>query len=287
MPLGAHMSIAGGIHKALERGESIGCECIQLFTANPRQWAARTLPTEDVRQFRRRKAETGIDPVVAHDSYLINLGSPKDELWHKSITAMSAELDRCAKLGIEYLVMHPGSHGGAGELDGTRRIATALDRLLDGSSRSGVTILLETTAGHSSSLGATFEQLAQIIELIERNGRLGVCLDTCHAFAAGHELRTQKGYERTFQELDEIVGLSRLKLFHLNDSKRDLGSHVDRHEHIGQGFLGTKPFRMLLNDPRFRSVPMILETPKGKDMRADVENLALLRSLIEPAPPQA
>ena len=286
MPLGAHMSIAGGIHKALDRGESTGCECIQLFTANPRQWAARRLSEEDVRQFRRRKAETGIDPVVAHDSYLVNLGSPNEELWRKSIAAMCAELDRCARLGIEYLVMHPGSHGGAGELDGARRIAGALDRLLDGSSRSGVTILLETTAGHSASLGATFEQLAQISELVEHSGRLGVCFDTCHAFAAGHELRTRKGYERTFQELDELLGLSRLKLFHLNDSKRELGSRADRHEHIGKGFLGTKPFRMLLNDPRFRSTPMILETPKGKDMTADAENLALLRSLIEPAPAQ-
>ena len=286
MPLGAHMSIAGGIHKALERGESIGCECIQLFTANPRQWAARDLSEEDVRQFKQRKAETGIDPVVAHDSYLVNLGSPDEALWRKSITAMSAELDRCAKLGIHYLVTHPGSHRGSGEVDGTRRIATALDGLLAGSSRSGVTILLETTAGYSASLGSTFEQLAQIVDLVEPNGRLGVCFDTCHAFAAGHDLRTRKAYERTFQELDETVGLSRLRLFHLNDSKRDLASHVDRHEHIGKGFLGTKPFRMLLNDPRFRSIPMILETPKGKDMTADVENLALLRSLIQPAPPQ-
>jgi deoxyribonuclease-4 len=284
VPLGAHMSIAGGIHKALERGESIGCECIQLFTANPRQWAARPLSEEDVRQFRRRKAETGIDPVVAHDSYLINLGSPNEELRRKSITAMSAELDRCAKLGIQYLVMHPGSHGGAGQHSGARRIANALYQLLDGTPSSGVTVLLETTAGHSASLGANFEQLAQVIDLVKLDERLGVCFDTCHAFAAGYEFRTRKGYERTFQELDEIVGLSHLKLFHLNDSKRDLGSHVDRHEHIGKGFLGTKPFRMLMNDPRFRVAPMILETPKGKDMTADVENLAVLRSLIETAP---
>jgi deoxyribonuclease-4 len=280
------MSIAGGIHKALERGASIGCECIQLFTTNPRQWAARSLSGEDVRLFRQKKQETGIEPVIAHDSYLINLGSSNQELRHKSVTAFSAELRRCAKLGIRYLVMHPGSHGGDGDEAGSRRIADAFNVLFERNPEQDVTVLLETTAGHSNSLGGTFEQLARIIELVERSERLGVCFDTCHAFVAGYDLRAREGYERTFQDLDGTVGLSRLSVVHLNDSKRELGSHGDRHEHIGKGFLGLEPFRMLLNDARFRALPMTLETPKGKDMAEDVENLALLRSLIEAQPGQ-
>jgi len=281
MPLGAHMSIAGGIHKALERGQSIGCECIQIFTKNPRQWAARQLSEEDIRLFQQRREETGIDSIIAHDSYLINLGSPKEELWHKSLESFACELDRCARLGIPYLVMHPGSHGIDGEEMGLQRVAEAFDLLFDRPSGEAVMVLLETTAGHNHSLGSSFEQLARIIEMVERKERLGICFDTCHAFAAGYELRTHQGYERTFLELDEAVGLSRLKAFHLNDSRQDLDSHVDRHEHIGKGYLGLEPFRMILNDPRFRGLPMLLETPKGKDMAEDIENLAVLRSLIE------
>ncbi|MFH1926735.1 MAG: deoxyribonuclease IV [Chloroflexota bacterium] len=283
MPLGAHMSIAGGIHKALERGQNIGCECIQIFTKNPRQWAARQLSDEDIRLFQQRREETGIDPIVAHDSYLINLGSPKEELWHKSLESFACELDRCALLGVPYLVMHPGSHASDGEEISLQRVSEAFDQLFDRSSGEAVMVLLETTAGQRSSLGSGFEQLARIIELVKRKERLGICFDTCHAFAAGYELRTRQGYERTFQELGQAVGLSRLKAFHLNDSKQDLGSHVDRHEHIGKGYLGLEPFRMILNDPRFRGLPMLLETPKGKDMAEDVENLAVLRGLIEPS----
>jgi len=281
VPLGAHMSISGGIHKALERGRSIGCECIQLFTTNPRQWASAELSEDAVCLFKQRQIETGIDPVIAHDSYLINLGSPDGELWRKSITAFARELDRCARLGIPYLVMHPGSHRGAGEVAGSQRVAEALNELLDMHPEQSVSVLLETTAGHSASLGGTFEQLARIIELVERRERLGICFDTCHAFAAGYDFRTREGYESVFGRLDETVGLSLLKVLHLNDSKRGLGSHVDRHEHIGKGLLGLEPFRMLLNDPRFRALPMTLETPKGKEMTEDIENLAVLRSLIE------
>ena len=281
MPLGAHMSIAGGIYKALERGQIVGCESIQIFTKNPRQWAARQLSDEDTLLFKQHREETGIDPIVAHDSYLINLASPKEELWHKSLESFAGELDRCARLGISYLVMHPGSHGIDGEEMGLQRVAEALGLLFDRSSGEGVMVLLETTAGHKHSLGSSFEQLARIIDLVERKERLGICFDTCHAFAAGYELRTREGYERTFQELDQAVGLSRLKAFHLNDSKQDLDSHVDRHEHIGKGHLGLEPFRMILNDPRFRGLPMLLETHKSKDMAEDIENLAVLRSLIE------
>ena len=281
MPLGAHMSIAGGIYKALERGQSIGCECIQIFTKNPRQWAARELTEKDIHLFKQKKEETGIDPIVAHDSYLINLGSPKEELWLRSIQSLAAELDRCAKLGIPYLVMHPGSHVDRKE-DGPRRVAEALNLLFERSTGESVMVLLETTAGQRSNLGSSFEQLARIAELVEQRERLGICFDTCHTFAAGYELRTRQGYERTFQELDQAVGLSRVKVFHINDSKHDLGSHVDRHEHIGKGHLGLEPFRTLLNDPRFRGLPMLLETPKGKDMAEDIENLAVLRALAEP-----
>jgi len=281
MPLGAHMSIAGGIYKAMERGQSIGCESIQIFTKNPRQWAARQLSDEDVLLFKQHREETGIHPIVAHDSYLINLASPKEELWHKSLESFAGELDRCGRLGIPYLVMHPGSHGIDGVEMGLQRVAEAFDLLFERSSGEAIMVLLETTAGHKHSLGSSFEQLARIIELVERKERLGICFDTCHAFAAGYELRTRQGYERTFKELDQAVGLSRLKAFHLNDSKQDLDSHVDRHEQIGKGYLGLEPFRMILNDPRFRGLPMLLETPKGKDMAEDVENLAVLRSLIE------
>lgn len=281
MSLGAHMSIAGGIHKALVRGQRVGCECIQVFTANPRQWVASPLTEENVSLFKQRKRETGIDPIIAHDSYLINLGSPKEDLWHKSMQSFGAELDRCAKLGIPYLIMHPGSHTDGTEETGLRRVAEAFNLLFDRSAGQSVMVLLETTAGHRSSLGSSFEQLARIIELVEQEDHLGICFDTCHAFAAGYELRTRQGYESTFRELDDTIGLARVRAFHLNDSKRDLGSHVDRHEHIGKGYLGLEPFRMILNDPRFRGLPMLLETPKGNDMAEDIENLAALRGLIE------
>ena len=280
MPLGAHMSVQGGIHRAFERGECVGCKTIQIFTRNPNRWAARPLAVDEISQYGEKESETGIFPVIAHDSYLPNLGSPDDDLWKRSLQALYDEMIRCEQLGIPYLVMHPGAHMGSGEEEGLTRIATALSLL-----RAGVCdhpmVLLETTAGSGTVLGNSFEQLAQLVEQADGGERLGVCFDTCHAFAAGYELRTREAFDATFEVFDRIIGLDRLKAFHLNDSKKDLGSHVDRHEHIGKGLLGLEPFRMLLNDPRFQRHPMVLETPKGPDMREDIENLATLRGLID------
>jgi len=281
MPLGAHMSVQGGVYRAFERGRQIGCETIQIFTRSPNRWAARPLTEEEIKLYKEKERETRISPVIAHDAYLPNLASPDDDLWNKSLETFRDEMVRCERLGIPYLVMHPGSHKGSGEEAGLRRIATALKRLHAEESGHRLMVLLETTAGQGSDLGYTFEQLARILELAGENDWIGVCFDTCHAFAAGYELRTREGYEKTFEALDRIIGLERLRVFHLNDSRNDLGSRVDRHEHIGKGFLGLEAFRMLLNDPRFRAHPMVLETPKGKDMHEDVENLAVLRSLIE------
>jgi len=280
MRLGAHMSIAGGISKALERGHSIGCEAIQMFTKNQRQWKARPLDPREIEQFKLKQAETGIKPVVAHDSYLINLGSPDEAAWQKSLQAYILELERCEALGIPYLVMHPGSHMGSGEEAGLRRIAEGLNRAHAATPGFRVITLLETTAGQGTNLGYRFEQLAAIREMVEEQERVAICFDTCHAFAAGYDLRTPEAYAETMAEFDRILGFDLLRCFHLNDSKSDLGSRVDRHQHIGQGLLGLEPFRLLLNDPRFADLPGLLETPKGKEMREDIENLRVLRSLI-------
>ena len=278
--LGAHMSIAGGVDKSIERGRSVGCDAIQIFTKSSNQWKARPLADDEIARFKAAQVELDIHPVVAHDSYLINLGTPSDALWRKSLDALTQEVERCAALGIPGLVMHPGAHLGSGEEAGLRRIAAALDevgRRLPGY-KTG--IWLETTAGQGSVLGHTFEQLRTILELVKEPERIGFCFDTAHALAAGYELRTTEGYQATFAEFDRLLGLSRLHCFHLNDSKKNLGTHVDRHEHIGKGTLGLEPFRMLLNDPRFADCPMILETPKGEDMAEDVENLRVLRGLL-------
>lgn len=281
MRLGAHMSIAGGVSKALERGYSIGCEAIQIFTKNQRQWKAKPLEPDEIERFKQKRAETGIHPVVAHDTYLINLGSPDETAWQKSLDAYIHELERCEVLSIPYLVMHPGSHMGSGEEAGLRRIAEGLNRAHAATPGFRVITLLETTAGQGTNLGYRFEQLASIREMVAEPERVAICFDTCHAFAAGYELRTPEGYAETMAEFDRILGLDLLRCFHLNDSKTDLGSRVDRHQHIGQGLLGLEPFRLLLNDPRFAALPGLLETPKGKEMREDIENLRVLRSLVE------
>jgi deoxyribonuclease-4 len=262
------------------RGQKIGCQSIQVFTRNNIRWAAPPLKEETIERWQRNLEETGIAPVVAHDSYLVNLASPDDALWHRSLDAFVLEMMRCDTLSIPYLVMHPGAHTGSGEKAGLRRIAQALDRAFKRVPEAQVTVLLEITAGQGTTLGYRFEHLAQIMELAKVGHRLGVCFDTCHALAAGYEIRTTEGYEETFLQFDRIVGLERLQVFHANDSKRDLGSRVDRHEHIGKGHIGLEGFRLLLNDPRFRQHPVLLETPKGPDMVKDVENLATLRSLM-------
>jgi len=280
MLLGAHMSIAGGVDKAVLRGQRIGCQAIQVFTKNNIRWAAPPLKDETIERWYDNLQEAGIAMVVAHASYLLNLASPDDALWHKSLDALVLEMRRCDALSIPYLIMHPGAHTGSGEETGLRRIAQALDRTFERAPDAQVTVLLEITAGQGTALGYRFEHLAQIMQQAAAGDRLGVCFDTCHALAAGYEIRTPEGYADTFRQLDRIIGLERLRVFHANDSKRDLGSRVDRHEQIGKGYVGLEGFRLLMNDARFAQHPMLLETPKGPDMQEDVENLAILRSLM-------
>jgi len=279
--LGAHMSVAGGVSKAFERGQSIDCRTMQIFTRNQNQWKCKPLETTEIARYHEWAQRTGITPVVAHASYLINLGSPSAELWDKSVEAYQVELERADQLSILGVVLHPGSSMGAGEEAGKRRIAQGLDRVHAATPAAQTLTLLEITAGQGDHLGFRFEQLADIIAALDAPGRVGICFDTCHALAAGYEFRNADDYQRMWDAFDKALGLERLKVFHLNDSKKDLGSRVDRHTHIGEGFLGLTPFRLLLNDARFQALPMILETPKEEDMADDVMNLARLRELIE------
>lgn len=283
MPFGAHMSISGGVSKAFARGERAQCEVMQIFTKSERQWQARPLPPEEVAAYQAEQQRCGIGPVVVHDSYLINMASPKEDLWKKSMAAFGEELERCHLLGVPYIVTHPGAHTGSGEEEGLQREAVAINRLLDEGVGGDVMILLETTAGQGSALGWRFEHLARLLELINRRERVGVCVDTCHIFVAGYDIRTEETYQATFAEFERVVGLEHIKVFHLNDAQKELGSKVDRHEHIGKGCIGVEGFRLLMRDPRFRDVPMIIETPKTDkdDPQEDRENLALLRSLRE------
>ncbi len=279
--LGAHMSIAGGCYKALLRGRAAGCDAVQLFSKNASQWKAKPLSAEDIALFAQTRAETGYDPgvLIVHDSYLINLATPDDVLWDKSLAAFGEELDRCALLGIPHLVTHAGAHVGSGEDAGLARIAAGIDRVLD-ARPPGVWVLLETTAGQGTGLCYRFEQIARVLEASRFADRIGICLDTCHVFAAGYDVAAVEGYEAMISDFARLLGLDRLKALHLNDSKKGLGSRVDRHDHIGQGALGLEAFRRLLNDPRIAGRPMVLETEKGDDETWDAINLATLRSLI-------
>jgi deoxyribonuclease IV len=276
---GAHMSIAGGIHKAFERGRRACCRTIQIFLKNSNQWAARPLTEQDRRLFQDEQRTGGINPVVAHDSYLINLASPDIDLYRKSIDAFIEEMNRANWLGIPCLVLHPGSHMGAGVEAGVTRVANAINQALERVAPP-VTILLENTAGQGNSLGCRLEHLAAIIEQIRDPLRVGVCLDTCHLFAAGYDIRTEEGYEKVMREFDHLIGIEKIRVFHVNDSKKDLGCRVDRHCHIGQGCIGLETFRCLVNDRRFANIPKILETPKGPNLQEDIMNLGTLRSLL-------
>jgi len=278
--LGAHMSIAGGIDKALLEGEKIACDVIQIFTKSSRQWAAHPYSQEEIQNFLTNQKETGIVTVVAHDSYLLNLGSPDEGLRKRSIQGFIDEMGRCETLSIPYLIAHPGAHTGSGEEEGIKTIARSLDDVHAACPGYKVKIALEITAGQGSNLGYRFEQIRNMIDTAKESDRLRVCFDTEHAFAAGYDIRTKEGYERTFGEFDQAIGLKLLAAFHLNDSKKEFHSRVDRHEHIGKGHIGVEAFRFLMNDPRFWGIPMCLETPKGPDLKEDVENLTLLRSLI-------
>ncbi len=276
------MSIAGGYHKAVERAHQCGCDCVQLFTKNNNQWAAKEMTPQQSQQFRQALTQWGLSHPIAHDAYLINLASPQRTLWRKSIDAFIVELRRAEALGIRYVVAHPGAYTTSSEGRGLRRIVRALDEIHAQTRQIRARCLLETTAGQGTSLGWRFEQLAAILGGVKDPDRLGVCFDTCHVFAAGYPMKTKRQYHATIRALDETVGIGQIQAFHLNDSRRELGSRVDRHEHIGCGKLGLQPFRHLLNDPRFRKIPMYLETPKGQrgGIDLDVINLRRLRSLI-------
>ena len=281
MRLGAHESIGGGLHKAFDRAQSVGCETLQIFVKSNRSWAVKPLTEEDIARFKAKAEETDIQPVVAHTSYLLNLGTPDDTLWKRSRDTLIIELERCEALGVPYLVLHPGSHVGTGEEAGLARVAQALGEVHAATPGFRAQILLETTAGQGTNLGYRFEHLGWLLEHTPTGERMGVCLDTCHVFAAGYELRTPEGYAATMETFDRIVGLERLLALHLNDSKGSLGSRKDRHEHIGKGHIGLEGFRHVLNDPRLANLPGLLETPKSDDLHEDRENLAVLRSLLE------
>ncbi len=277
------MSVAGGLHHAIEHAVNAGCDCLQIFVKNQRQWKAPPLEDADVQAWTSALGESGIDPVVAHASYLVNLASPEAENRKRGMDALVDELRRCDRLGVSALIFHPGAHMGEGEASGLRRIVTALRQVLRRTSKVRTQILLENTAGQGTALGWRFEHLAEIIEGVDAGERVGVCLDTCHVFAAGYDIRKPSDYARTVDEFDRIVGLDRLICIHGNDSLRECGSRVDRHAHVGQGQIGRGGFRSLVNDPRLAHVPIILETPKGLDDKGrdlDRLNLSVLRNLV-------
>lgn len=278
--LGAHMSIAGGVDNAFTQALKTGCDAFQIFTKNNNQWKARTLRPDEIERFHQMQAETGIAPVVTHASYLLNLGTPDDVLWEKSINGLIVELERCEVLGIPYLVLHPGAHVKSGVEAGLARVSAALDKAHRALPTHAVKVALEITAGQGTTLGRTFEELATIIAATEQPERLMVCFDTCHALAAGYDFRTEAGYQKMWANFEQILGLEKLAVFHLNDSKNDLGSHKDRHTHIGEGFIGLAPFGFFLNDPRFTDLPFLLETPQTVKIESDRENLAKLRGLL-------
>jgi len=287
--LGAHLSISGGLPRAVDRAVASRCEALQIFTKSAGQWRARVIPDDEMVLFRRRVADTGIHPVIAHNSYLINIAAAAPALREQSLAALLEEYDRADALGLQGLVMHPGSFTTSTESEGLRLIASGLRALLRTRRRAAPLVLLEHTAGQGTNLGHRFEHLATIIEGLDGSPRVGVCLDTCHLLAAGYDICSEEGYLQTFREFDRLVGLDRLKAFHLNDSKKPCGSRVDRHEHIGKGCLGLEPFRRIVTDPRFAGLPMLLETPKldtpESRRRSDVDpwdarNLRTLRRLM-------
>lgn len=278
--LGAHMSIAGGLEKAIDHALAVESDAVQIFTKNQRQWKAKPIADDEADLFKQRFAESGLKAVVAHNSYLINLASPKDELWEKSIEALKDELERCEQLEVPFLVAHPGSHTGSGEQAGLDRIVLGLERVHAELPGYKVRTLLETTAGQGTNLGSKFEDLAYIIERSSSPERLGVCFDTCHTFVAGYDCRTAEAYQATMDEFDRVIGLDQIEAFHFNDAQTELGSKRDRHHLIGAGCIGVEGFRQFMNDSRFSGKPALLETDKGEDLAEDRAALKLLRSLV-------
>ena len=280
--LGAHQSIAGGYYKAVERAKAVACDCVQIFTKNNNQWRAKELSDEDARLFKAALKQHGITHPLAHDSYLINLASPDPVLWKKSVDSFVMEMFRANRLGIRYLVTHPGAYTSGSEATGIATVVRALDEVHAQTRGIKTRCLLENTAGQGSCLGCRFEQLAEMIEKVRNPDLLGVCIDTCHLFAAGYPISTEKDYVQTTRALDKTVGRKLVRAFHLNDSAKPFGSRVDRHAHIGRGMIGKEAFRLLLNDRRFSKVPMYIETPKGEEKGKDLDaiNLRALRQLI-------
>ncbi len=278
--LGAHVSISGGLDQAVKRGEQLGCTAIQIFTKNQLQWHSQPLSSLEVNAFARSLARSPIKMVAAHAGYLINLGSDETLIVEKSRQALIEEIDRTDTLRIPFLIVHPGAHRSAGESNGLRRIVEQLRSIFHQRPNASTRLLLETTAGQGTNLGYRFEQLRWIIDEVGLADRLGVCLDMCHAFAAGYEFRTREGYERTIGELDRIIGLKNLHVIHVNDSRHPLGSRIDRHENIGQGQIGMEGFRWIMNDPRLESIPKLLETPGG--LMQFKFNLDILKALRHP-----
>jgi len=285
------MSVAGGLPRAVDRAVAHRCAALQIFAKNANQWRGRVLPKEEIREFRARVRASGISPVVSHASYLINLGTTNGALRAQSLEAMGDEIDRAEALGLLGVVLHPGCYTIGSEAEGLTLIADGLLMLLKARRRGRTMVLLEHTAGQGTALGATFEQLASIIGKMNDHRRVGVCLDTCHLLASGYDVCTPEGYASTFKQFGRLVGFDRLKVFHMNDSKKPLGSRVDRHTHIGEGYVGLEAFRRIVNDPRFRDMPMLLETPKT-ELRAasavqvdplDEKNLNTLRGLLDRA----
>lgn len=280
---GAHVSIAGGIERALTVGSELGMDCVQVFTKNERRWEVPALTEERIGLWEAERRRVGIDVVVSHDSYLINLASPSEELLRKSIGLFVIELERCAQLGIGLLVIHPGAHVGSGEAAGIKRIAGAIDEAYKKIGESDVVTCLEVCAGQGTTLGYRFEQLRDIIDMVKEPERLAVCFDTAHAFAAGYDLSSEAGARTVLDELDDVLGLEQVKVLHLNDSKVECGKRVDRHEHIGHGYIGIDGFRVIVNHEVFVDVPKIIETKKGEDENGrlwDVVNIEALRNLM-------
>lgn len=275
--IGAHISTKGGLHTVFERASVINATALALFAKNSNQWKGKVMTDDDVALFAKTR---NVQPIVTHASYLINLATTNADFHQKSIAAMIDELDRAERLGIHAVVLHPGAHLGAGVDDGIDQIARSLDRIHAKIPNHRVITLLETAAGQGSCLGCTFEELGRIIELVDEKKRVGICIDTCHIFAAGYDIRTRDGYERAIGEIEEHVGVENVGAFHLNDSKKPLGSRVDRHEHIGEGAIGLDAFGFVLNDERFRRIPKLLETPKKVEHESDRKNLATLRALL-------
>jgi len=276
--LGAHLSIAKGFDHAVYEAQSLGCNTLQIFTKNANTWKEREVSDPELKRFHQAKHETGIQIIASHTSYLINLASEEPEIRKKSIQALKTEMIRSCQLELSYVVIHPGAHKGAGVNQGLNRIAESLNTIFDQLTTNIPLLLLETTAGQGSSLGSCFGHLSTIMEKVIRSEKLGICMDTSHIFAAGYDIRTDESYNHTMKAFNSTIGFQHLHLFHLNDSKKDIGSGIDRHEHIGRGFIGTDAFRRIMNDPKFINVPKIIETPKENNM--DQVNLNLLKMMV-------